>query len=397
MSGDDVKQEPGTTPATKADAAPGATLEPQQPRKKKVPPWRRLLKSNLFRTIVLFGLLLLYGTYRFEKLILNPPEKDWGPVSLEDLSAERWYETEKGKQLSQELSKMTDRTATKVATGMFYRFYKKTFASGVLNTQYVRVGPDQYPDLYEMVAEACEVLGTIDGKPIPVPKIYLGYTGKQDLRIANYKTPCIIIGNDFLWAFKPAELRYLLARKVGHIHCRHVFFLDIVKGARGLVNSALPEFLSRLILGGLGGTLLDWLKEAEISADRAGLLVTGDVDVAANALIKLNIFASLDDFYGQASPEAFARQLEAIDQTRLATAAAALAELKNPNPFLTVRVANLLKFYEANSSLFMDRRDERYPVQIHVDESELWEDDEESEEEERAEPGAPEKNRPGDL
>ena len=45
----------------------------------------------------------------------------------------------------------------------------------------------------------------------------------------------------------------------------------------------------------------------------------------------------------------------------------------------------------------MDRRSERYPVQIHVDESELWEDDEESEEEEIAEPRAEEENRPGDL
>jgi len=40
---------------------------------------------------------------------------------------------------------------------------------------------------------------------------------------------------------------------------------------------------------------------------------------------------------------------------RVTTASAALAELKNPNPFLTMRVADLLGFFEANAALFKDR------------------------------------------
>ena len=202
-------------------------------------------------------------------------------------------------------------------------------------------------------------MGAQGGEPLKVPNVYLGYTGRQALEITNYQDPSIVVGNDFLWVFKPPELRYLLARKIGNLHCKHIFFLDVTKGVRSILNSYLPEFIGRVLMGGIGMDLLQWLKEAEISADRAGLLVTGDVDVACNALIKLNIFASLDDFYGQANPEAFARQLELLDVNRLTTASAALSELKNPNPFLTLRVDDLLKFYKANSKLFMDRQPRR--------------------------------------
>ncbi len=327
-----------------------------QEASKKIPAWRRLVRKKLFWTIVLFFLLLRYGTYKFDQLILNPPGQDWGPVALTDLQAERWYETEAGKRQTERLGEMTNKGIIKVATGIYYRQYKQKYSAGIRNTQFIKVGPDQYPDIYEMVANACQLLGSQGGEPIKRPNVYLGYTGQQALQISNYQDPTIVIGNDFLWAFKPPELQYLLARKIGNIHCKHIFFLDVVKGVRSILNSALPEFLDQVLLGGIGGELLDWLKEAEISADRAGLLVAGDVDVACNALIKLNIFASIDDFYGPANPEAFARQVEMLDANRLTTASAALSELKNPNPFLTIRVADLLQFYKANSTLFKDRR-----------------------------------------
>ncbi len=354
VSDNDVIDSALTQSSRETDGAGAA--EPGPGFSMKVSFWRKLLRKKLFWTMVLFLLLLRYGTYKFDQLILNPPAKEWGPVALTDLQAERWYETEAGKKQTERLGEMTNKGIIKVLTGLYYRQYKQKYASGIRNTQFVKVGPDQYPDIYEMVVEACETLGSQGGEPIKVPKIYLGYTGRQALPISNYQDPSIVIGNDFLWVFKPPELQYLLARKVGNIHCKHIFFLDVVKGVRSILNSALPELLDQVLLGGIGGDLLDWLKEAEISADRAGLLVTGDVDVACNALIKLNIFASLDDFYGQANPETFARQVELLDANRLTTASAALSELKNPNPFLTIRVADLLQFYRANSKLFKDRR-----------------------------------------
>ncbi|HOX26366.1 MAG TPA: M48 family metallopeptidase [Candidatus Krumholzibacteria bacterium] len=315
----------------------------------------RLLHSRKVWLLVLLLVLIVFGTRQYERLILAPPDDTWRPVTPADLGAEHWYATAEGLRLTEELQRATESPPLRFLTGLYYREYKNRYSPGIKNTQYVKVGRDQYPAIHDMVVDACNALGAIEGDPVPVPSVYVGWTGQRAFEVTNFTNPSLVIGNDFLWAFKPEELRYLIARQVGHLHCRHVYFLDVNKGLRALLNSALPDVLVRVIIGGVGGNLLDWSKEAHITADRAGLLVTGDVDVATQALIKLNIMASLDDFYGQPNPEAFAAQARTLDQSRVTMAGAALAELRNPNPFLTIRVGDLLRFHQANESLFKDR------------------------------------------
>lgn len=326
------------------------TTEKDQPKSR----WR-IARSRRLWLLLLLLLLVFFGTRQYERLILTPPDNSWRPVSAEDLMAEHWYATAEGMQLTEELQRATDSPPVKFLTGLYYREYKSRYSPGIKNTQYIKVGPDQYPALYEMVTTACNTLGAIGGDSVPVPSVYLGWTGQRGFEVTNFTNPSLVIGNDFLWAFQPEELRFLIARQIGHVHCRHVYFLDVNKGLRSLMNSALPDFLARVIVGSVGGKLLDWSKEAHISADRAGLLVTGDVDVACRALIKLNILASLNDSYGHPNPELFAAQVQVLTADRVTLAGAALAELKNPNPFLTTRVGDLLRFHKANESLFQDR------------------------------------------
>lgn len=316
---------------------------------------RWLWRSKWFWTLLLLVILLVFGTRRYEQLILQPPEDDWHAVALEDLLSERWYETTEGRRLSEELGHITDSRPMRFITGLYYQEYKKRYSPGYKNSQLIKVGPDQYPELSEMVTEACNTLGAIDGDGVPVPSVYLGWTGGRGMEITNFTSPSLVISHDFLWAFSPEELRYLIARQMGHIHCKHIYFLDVNKGARALLDSALPDLIGRMVLGGTGTMLLDWTKEAHITADRAGLLVTGDIDIACRALIKLNILANPEVYYSQPNPEAFAAQAKLLMNDRVTTAAAALAELRNPNPFLTVRVGDLLHFYAANSALFKDR------------------------------------------
>ena len=316
----------------------------------------RLIRMKKFWIAVSLLVLFFVGVARYEHYILQPPENDWPEVTAEDLRSEYWYATEEGQRLTGELERLVDSRPMRFATGLYYQQYKKRFSPGIKNTQYVKVGPEQYPEIHAMVVDACGSFGRLDGSSVTVPNVYVGWTGRRDFEVTNFTRPSIVIGNDFLWAYKPEELRYLIARQIGHIHCKHVYFLDALKGARALLNTALPDFIGRAILGGLATPLLEWSKESHITADRAGLLVTGDVDTACQALIKLNIQASLDDFYGLASPEAFAAQARILSEDRMTTASAALAEMRNPNPFLTTRVGDLLQFHAANASLFMDRK-----------------------------------------
>jgi len=54
---------------------------------------------------------------------------------------------------------------------------------------------------------------------------------------------------------------------------------------------------------GVGLELIEWFKESEITADRAGLTVTGDINVAINALVKLKLGANVDTYYGEINPD----------------------------------------------------------------------------------------------
>lgn len=317
--------------------------------------WRDLLRGRYFWFLLLLLVLIVFGTRQYDKLILQPPESDWQEVALEDLLTDRWYETAESRRLSEDLNEITDSRPMEFVTGLYYQEYKRRYSPGYKNTQLVKVGPDQYAPLWDMVTDACGALGAIEGDGIEPPTVYTGWTDGRGMEITNFTHPSLVINNDYLWAFAPEELAYLIARQIGHIHCGHIYYLDVLKGARQLLDSALPDVLGRMILGGTGTKLLAWMKEAQISADRAGLLVTGDIDVACRALIKLNMLSNPEVYYGQPNPEAFAAQARLLTGDRVTTASAALAELQNPNPFLTVRVADLLHFYEANSALFKDR------------------------------------------
>jgi hypothetical protein len=335
-----------------------AEKKPHEPSKRKNPlrskRWK-FLRNKWFLTSVALLILFLVGSGKYKQLILQPPDDSWREATPEDLQSDRWYVTEDGRRLSEELEQITDNRAIKFITGLYYQEYKKRYSPGYKNTQLVKVGPDQYAPIWEMVVDACSALGAIDGDGIPSPTVYLGWTGGRGMEVTNFTSPSLVINTDFLWAFTPEELRFLIARQIGNIHCSHIYFLDVVKGARSLLNSALPDVLGRMILSGTGTKLLNWANQAHISADRAGLLVTGDVVVACQALIKLNILANPEAYYGHPNPEAFAAQAQLLIEDRVTTASAALAELRNPNPYLTTRVGDLLKFYEVNSALFKDR------------------------------------------
>jgi hypothetical protein len=315
----------------------------------------QLLKRKKIWFALFIAFLSIYGVKQYRLHILQP-DTQWPEVSSEDLHSEFWYTTLQSKNITGELEKITKSHVMRFTTGFYYKEYKQRFSPGFKSTQYIRITQNQYPQILEMAANACQMLGKNDGSPIQLPNLYLGWTGKRELEVTNFTKPTIVIGNEYLWAFKPEELEFLIARQIGHIHCKHVYFLDVVKGVRALLDSALPDFIARAILGGLGSRLLDWNKEAQITADRAGLLATGDIDVACQALIKLNIQASLDDFYGQPNPEEYAKQTTDLLDDPITLASAALAEIRNPNPFLTIRVADLLRFYSANAALFKDRK-----------------------------------------
>ena len=198
-----------------------------------------------------------------------------------------------------------------------------------------------------MITDACYLLGV--DQP---PNVFIVREPAEQITVTNFREPTIIIGSSFLWAFSADELRFLIARAVAHIRCEHVFMLDMVQGIKAILERALPDTIANYLVSGVLMQYMEWHKWAEMSADRGALTVTGDVSVALGALIKLNIGANFEDHLGPLNPDAYARQIERVDDAAVGSMAATVAEIANPNPFLTLRVGELRAFSAAHSRMF---------------------------------------------
>lgn len=307
---------------------------------------RKLLSGALFLLVML---AVMYSGYR--KVLFIP--EDGSAFTVRDYSLGKagsapFYQTDRELELAREMVDLGGSLALRSLGKAYYDNYLKHFGRGRALTQYIRVGPDQLPDLYYAVSEACELLGVAE-----VPPVYLKSSAGTQMTVTNHIKPVIVISSDFTWAFKPDELRFLLARQVAHIRLNHVFYLDMLAGLRSMGSGLFSRLVSNTLLRrSLGSTLMEWYKEAEISADRGGLVVTGNAKVALAALVKLNIGANYEDQYGPVNVESYTRQLDDLGEHRVEAASAAIHELENPNPFLTVRCRHLQHWYEQNAAIF---------------------------------------------
>jgi Zn-dependent protease with chaperone function len=311
---------------------------------------KRLLITGLLAALVLVG---MYSGYR--KALYFPEGSEAFNVrgySMGSHGEAPFYQTDREIELTRRMVDLRGSFLLSYLGKKYWDNYKRHVSQGSMLTQVVKIGPDQLPGIYEMVRDACEVLG-VD----PLPSVYLTKSQGTTLRLTNRLSPKIVISSDFTWAFKPEELRFHLARQVAHIRLGHVFYLDLVEGLRTLRVEYLPNFISDAVIKALlrwtaASTLLDWLREAEVSADRGALTVTGDIEVALCALVKLNIGANYEDAYGPVNPDAYIHQLDKLEGNRLETASAAMHELENTNPFVTARCRHLKRWYETNPEIF---------------------------------------------
>lgn len=179
-------------------------------------------------------------------------------------------------------------------------FYLHNIGSSIL------VGETQLPQLHELLLEACQILDLeppqLYIKASPVPNAYtFAMRGKQ---------PFIVVHTSLLDLLTPAEVQAVLAHELGHLKCDHGVYLTM---ANLLVLAAglLPTW-GTAIAQGLQAKLLEWLRCAEFTCDRAALLAIQDPQVVVSLLMKLT--GGSPSLASQLNPEAFLAQARTYDQ-----------------------------------------------------------------------------------
>ena len=217
------------------------------------------------------------------------------------------------------------------------RWIESTF-NGVL------LGDKQLPQIYGHAVRAARVLGISH-----MPDVYLSGERAWDcLTFGSDRDSFIIIGSALAGNFRGADLMFLLAREIGHCRAGHALWKSVItfllgeqgqtKGfmAGGILNAVMNP--AALIGGAIEVPLLAWARQAEITADRAGLLAVGDEEVARRVLLSWSLKSSV--MYRQINIEAWLEQQAADDGGY-----SKLSELTTSStPYITPRLKLLTEF-----------------------------------------------------
>lgn len=162
----------------------------------------------------------------------------------------------------------------------------------------IELSEKQMPHIFMQAVRAARILGMSH-----MPDVHLSGSRPWDcLTFGTDRDSFIVIGSAVAGNFQGVDLLYLLAREIGHCKAGHAlwktvirFFLGEQGPARGfMAGGVLANILSptAMISGALEMPLLAWARQAEITADRAGLIAVGSENVARRSLLMLSLRSS---------------------------------------------------------------------------------------------------------
>lgn len=212
---------------------------------------------------------------------------------------------------------------------------------------YLLSNETQYPRIYRLFEEACEILD------MPVkPKLYISQGYSINAYATCHSYPLITLNTGTIDKLTDEELSFIIGHELGHIKSEHLLYKDVADKM---------SIISRIITDatfGFGGivslslevALLYWSRMAEYSCDRAGLLVCQDFNAATSVIIKMA--GGILENESEVSYKDFKKQVEEFegyDYDSIDKVAKIFSVLDDTHPWTVMRAAELQKWYEDGS------------------------------------------------
>jgi Zn-dependent protease with chaperone function len=199
------------------------------------------------------------------------------------------------------------------------------FQQGAMKGGGVAISPRNFPDIDALAQEAANNIG------IAKPHLYI----KQAVDLNAYALG--FTGNSFVVVHSaivsamqkdPRELQFVIGHEFTHVKCAHTLWQTIAAKNPILGNIPILNYV-------LGFFFSWWSRQAELTADRGGLIACRDLPAAQRALARLAIGA---DLFDRLNIEEFIQQIKGRDITVSAN------ELFLDHPLLAKRMLALEKF-----------------------------------------------------
>ncbi|WP_375475337.1 M48 family metallopeptidase [uncultured Nostoc sp.] len=179
----------------------------------------------------------------------------------------------------------------------------------------IQVGPRQYSTIYQMFRECVRDLDIY-----PEPTLFVSQNPQANSYALGQENPYIVINTGILDLLDETEIRAVLAHELGHIKCGHTILIQMAMWAMSAA-SALGELtfgIGNIVTQGLIYAFFEWRRKAELSSDRAALLVMDDLNPVMSTMMKLS--GGSNKYANECSLQEFIKQSEnyqALDEDGL--------------------------------------------------------------------------------
>ena len=148
----------------------------------------------------------------------------------------------------------------------------------------IQAGVRQYSTLYGIFRECVRDLDVA-----PEPNLYVVQNPDANSHALGQEQPYIVVNSEILELMSEEELRTLLAHELGHIKCDHTILIQMAIWGLGAASmlGELTLGLGNLFSSGLILAFYEWRRKAELSADRASMLVIDNLETVMQTMMKM--------------------------------------------------------------------------------------------------------------
>jgi Zn-dependent protease with chaperone function len=173
----------------------------------------------------------------------------------------------------------------------------------------IQVGPRQYSTVYTLFRECIRDLDVH-----PEPALFVTQNPQVNSYALGQEHPFVVLNTGVFDLLSEAEIRAVLAHELGHIKCGHTILIQMGIWAMDAASilSEVTLGLGNLVSSGLIYAFYEWRRKAELSCDRAALLVMDDLNTVMQTMMKLS--GGSTKYSHECSLNEFIRQSESYQE-----------------------------------------------------------------------------------
>jgi Zn-dependent protease with chaperone function len=223
----------------------------------------------------------------------------------------------------------------------------------------VRISSSQLPEIYELYLEAGRRLGLPSES---MPPLFLEGSREPGAATGGVERPFVILTAGLLEVMTPGEILAVMGHELGHVQAGHFTYTTAIRGVRQIIGRAAklsPVAFDDLLVELLGDPLLlAWVRAAERTADRAGMIAARRPRDMVTAMMK--IAGAPPTVVAELNYEAFAEQASEFEQLVERSTRRRLLVAKDiinrSHPFPAVRVAEMVELLDSTEWLDIQER-----------------------------------------